>query len=175
MLSSFACILYFSSKFLFFSFIFISIFHEEALLNYLVRPGSLFIFQRVSKRIEVLGEWMELIVGDWQRPVMLFGDLQMSVSFSLLVNMSALGGEGRSLTPDFHLTESFKPQHYWHFAPDNSYCGGCPVYCRTFNGIFGIYPLANCCQVDTTKKCLQALPTICWLVLQSGKSPGHPL
>ena len=71
--------------------------------------------------MKVLGEWVELTVGDWQGPGML-GDLKMSVSFPLLVNflteifshllnclciyMSMLGGEAGSLTLDLHLIQN---------------------------------------------------------------------
>ena len=34
-----------------------------------------------------------------------------------------------------------KPRDYWHFGPNHSLCGDCPVHCKTLSSFLGLYSL----------------------------------
>lgn len=87
-----------------------------------MRLGSLFIFKSLKKKNGSSGRVGGLTGGDWQRPVMLLGDLKILVFLfasqlprrkilpSPAVSMHApvcIGLGAGSLTPDFHLHKIF--------------------------------------------------------------------
>lgn len=59
--------------------------------------------------------------------------------------------------------QGFQFQRYWHFGPDHSLWRGCPVHCRIFSSIPGLYPLdASSTSRCNNQKCLQTLSNGPW-------------
>lgn len=135
--------------------------------------------------MKILAKWVEFTVGDWQGPGML-GDLQMPVSFSLLVNflteifshhlnrlriyMSVLGGEAGSLTLDLHLIQKLSSSALLTFWARQFF-----VVVAALSTVEHLaesthqMPVANSCQVVTTTgiaKYPLTCPTV-WELLSS--------
>lgn len=128
-------------------------------------------YLRVSKRIEVLAKWVELTVGGLAETchvVWGFADVSIFLFVSQHVYIEWGGTESH---PDCHLTQEFL-----NFSTTDIlgqiilYLGGCPVYCRIFSRISGIYPLANCRQVVTIKN----VSTHCQISVDLSYSLGNP-
>ena len=59
--------------------------------------------------------------------------------------------------------EILKSGYYWHFWGQIILCiCGCPVHCRIFCSISGLYPLDTRSNPFNNQKCLQILPNIPW-------------